>query len=75
MYRVCEFAEGMNGYAFRTEWLFWVFEALPMIGAIGIFCIYHPSRYLGKDGGNRKPIDSEEAIALSGGSRYQNTVV
>lgn len=65
----------MNGYAFRTEWIFWVFEALPMIGAIGIFCIYHPSRYLGKDGANRKPIDSEEAIALSGGPRYQNAVV
>lgn len=25
----------MNGDAFRTECLFWVFEALPMTGSIG----------------------------------------
>jgi len=36
----------MNGYAFRTEWLFWVFETLPMLVAIGVFCVYHPARYL-----------------------------
>ncbi|KAI8687270.1 hypothetical protein NCS56_00299500 [Fusarium sp. Ph1] len=62
IYRVCEFAEGMNGYAFRTEWLFWVFESLPMIGAIGIFCIYHPSRYLGRDGARRKAVGSQDSV-------------
>ncbi|KAJ4227175.1 hypothetical protein NW759_004544 [Fusarium solani] len=62
IYRVCEFAEGMNGYAFRTEWLFWVFESLPMIGAIGIFCIYHPSRYLGRDGARRKAVGSRDSV-------------
>ncbi|KAH7013520.1 RTA1 like protein-domain-containing protein [Ilyonectria destructans] len=67
IYRVCEFAEGMNGYAFRTEWLFWVFECVPMIGAIGIFCMYHPSRYLGKHGARRKALQSDET-ELSGGS-------
>ncbi|KAJ3497985.1 hypothetical protein NLG97_g1481 [Lecanicillium saksenae] len=46
IYRVCEFAEGMDGYAFRTEWLFWVFETIPMIFAIGVFCVWHPSQYL-----------------------------
>ncbi|KAM3543449.1 hypothetical protein ARSEF1564_003690 [Beauveria bassiana] len=46
IYRVCEFAEGMQGYAFRTEWLFWVFETIPMILAIGVFCVWHPSQYL-----------------------------
>lgn len=50
IFRVAEFAEGMNGYAFHTEWLFWVFEALPMAPAIAIFCVFHPSRYLGKHG-------------------------
>ena len=50
VYRVCEFAEGMDGYAFSTEWLFWVFEALSMVGAIGVFVVFHPSRFLGKDG-------------------------
>ncbi|KAH7161354.1 RTA1 like protein-domain-containing protein [Dactylonectria macrodidyma] len=67
IYRVCEFAEGMDGYAFRTEWLFWVFECLPMVGAIGIFCIYHPSRYLGKHGAWRKDLRSDET-ELSGES-------
>ncbi|RTE82339.1 hypothetical protein BHE90_003180 [Fusarium euwallaceae] len=62
IYRVCEFAEGMNGYAFRNEWLFWVFESLPMIGAIGIFCIYHPSRYLGRDGARRKAVGSPDSV-------------
>ncbi|KAH6900771.1 RTA1 like protein-domain-containing protein [Thelonectria olida] len=66
IYRVCEFAEGMNGYAFRTEWLFWVFESLPMIGAIGIFCIYHPSRYLGKHGARRKALESDDTIEIGG---------
>ncbi|CAG9943847.1 unnamed protein product [Clonostachys rosea f. rosea IK726] len=50
IFRVAEFAEGMNGYAFRHEWLFWVFEALPMAPAIGVFCLYHPSKYLGRFG-------------------------
>ncbi|KAF4464614.1 RTM1 [Fusarium albosuccineum] len=65
IYRVCEFAEGMNGYAFRNEWLFWVFECLPMIGAIGIFCIYHPSRYLGSHGARRKATESEDSVELA----------
>ncbi|OLN85251.1 Protein RTM1-like protein 2 [Colletotrichum chlorophyti] len=50
VFRVVEFAEGTNGYIFRNEWLFWVFEALPMLVAIGVFCVWHPSRYLGRDG-------------------------
>ncbi|KIE03658.1 RTM1-like protein, partial [Metarhizium majus ARSEF 297] len=67
IYRVCEFAEGMNGYAFRTEWLFWVFETLPMIGAIGIFVIYHPSRFLGQDGATQpKEPRSDESMELTG---------
>jgi hypothetical protein len=36
----------MDGYAFRTEWLFWVFEALLMALAIVVFCFYHPGQYL-----------------------------
>lgn len=51
MFRAAEFAEGLDGYAFRNEWLFWVFETLPMIGAIGIFIFYHPAKYLGRNGG------------------------
>ncbi|KAK4118111.1 RTA1-domain-containing protein [Parathielavia appendiculata] len=50
IYRVAEFAEGTEGYAFRHEWLFWIFEAVPMLVAIGVFCVIHPSAYLGRDG-------------------------
>jgi hypothetical protein len=50
---VAEFGEGTEGYAFRHEWMFWVFEALPMLIAIVIFCVHHPSAYLGSDGGKR----------------------
>ncbi|KAM3562974.1 hypothetical protein MY1884_001519 [Beauveria asiatica] len=46
IYRVCEFAKGMQGYAFRTEWLLWVFETIPIIFAIGVFCVWHSSHYL-----------------------------
>ncbi|KAK9440801.1 7-aminocholesterol resistance protein RTA1 [Metarhizium brunneum] len=71
IYRVCEFAEGMNGYAFRTEWLFWVFETLPMIGAIGIFVIYHPGRFLGQDGAAQpKEPRSDESMELAGKRRW-----
>ncbi|KAH7151907.1 RTA1 like protein-domain-containing protein [Dactylonectria estremocensis] len=67
IYRVCEFSEGMDGYAFRTEWLFWVFECLPMVGAIGVFCIYHPSRCLGQHRLWRKALRCDET-ELSGES-------
>lgn len=74
VYRVCEFAEGMNGYAFRTEWLFWVWETIPMIIAIGVFCWHHPSRHLGnslakvkeaKRRGGRKGKKGEKVEAIS----------
>ncbi len=48
---MAEFGEGIDGYTFTHEWLFWVFETVPMLIAILIFCIYHPSAYLGRDGG------------------------
>jgi len=76
---VAEFAEGVDGYSFRHEWLFWVFESLPMLIAIAIFCFSHPSACLGRDGGKSKilgkageGIDSEEAateLRRSYGSR------
>ncbi|KAI9151850.1 RTM1 [Paramyrothecium foliicola] len=65
VYRVCEFAEGMDGYAFRTEWLFWVFEALPMSIAIGIFCFYHPSRYLGSNGSSCRVSKKTNGVELA----------
>ncbi|CEI40804.1 hypothetical protein FVEN_g1506 [Fusarium venenatum] len=65
IFRVVEFAGGRGSYAFNHEWLFWVFESLPMVGAIGIFCIYHPCRYLGKSGGRCKGVQSVDSVELA----------
>ena len=54
IYRVAEFAEGVEGYAFRHEWLFWVFESAPMLVAIIVFCFSHPGAYLGRGGWERR---------------------
>jgi hypothetical protein len=46
VYRLIEFAIGIDGYPFQHEWPFYVFEALPMLGAIAIFCLWFPPKYL-----------------------------
>lgn len=46
IYRVVEFAEGIDGYTFTHEWVFYVFETVPVIFAIGVFCVWHPGAYL-----------------------------
>jgi len=51
----------MEGYPFRHEWLFWVLESVPMLVALGVFCLYHPSRVLGADGGKSSIVDEESA--------------
>lgn len=50
---MAEFTEGTEGYAFRHEWMFWIFEAAPMLVAILAFCFAHPGAILGRDGGKR----------------------
>ncbi|KAH9905044.1 putative RTA1 domain protein [Xylariomycetidae sp. FL2044] len=52
IYRMIEFAEGSEGYTLTHEWVFWVFEALPMLVAISAFCVWFPSKYLGSPGAN-----------------------
>jgi hypothetical protein len=54
VYRVIEFALGIDGYPFTHEWIFYVFESLPMLPAISVFCFCHPAKYLGKHGGLTK---------------------
>ena len=49
MYRVVEFGLGIYGYPFTHEWIFYVFEALPMLPAIAVFCFVHPAKYLGME--------------------------
>ncbi|EWG42071.1 hypothetical protein FVEG_15388 [Fusarium verticillioides 7600] len=69
IFRVVEFAGGRDTYAFSHEWLFWVFESLPMAVAIGIFCLYHPSRYLGRNGARSKSVRTEDTIELAEGPK------
>ncbi|KAF9775577.1 hypothetical protein IL306_006318 [Fusarium sp. DS 682] len=69
IFRVIEFAGGRDAYAFSHEWLFWVFESLPMVGAIGIFCFYHPSRYLGRNGGRSMYVAAEDTVELAEGRK------
>lgn len=46
-YRLVEFALGIHGYPFTHEWIFYVFESLPMMPAILVFCVWHPAKYFG----------------------------
>lgn len=51
IYRLIEFALGVFGYPFTHEWMFYVFEAIPMLPAIFIFSIWHPGMYFGAGSG------------------------
>ncbi|KAF2690796.1 RTA1-domain-containing protein [Lentithecium fluviatile CBS 122367] len=68
IYRVIEFALGIEGYPFQHEWMFYVFEALPMVPAIAIFCFIHPAKYLGSKGraGKLKVADSGTELESGG---------
>ncbi|KAK0739102.1 hypothetical protein B0T21DRAFT_409482 [Apiosordaria backusii] len=61
IYRLVEFVEGVDGYAFRNEWLFWVFEGTAMLVAILVFCVWHPGACLreGVEGGKNGDVGSE----------------
>jgi hypothetical protein len=74
IYRVAEFAEGMEGYSFNHEWLFWVFESAPMLIAIGVFCFFHPSTYLGRDGASQKvgEVGDSEEVATELRTSYDS---
>ncbi|KAM7204932.1 RTA1 like domain containing protein [Naviculisporaceae sp. PSN 640] len=72
IFRAAEFAEGVDGYSFRHEWLFWVFEAVPMLIAIGVYCFYHPGAVLGRDGGGKKKRASSDEEGEELGSRRRH---
>jgi hypothetical protein len=50
VYRLIEFAMGIHGYPFTHEWMFYTFESLPMVPAIGVFCVWHPGAYFVRKG-------------------------
>lgn len=69
VFRVIEFALGVDGYPFKHEWMFYLFESLPMLPAIIVFCFIHPAKYLGSKGGLGKEARlSEDATELRGSS-------
>jgi hypothetical protein len=49
VYRLIEFALGIEGYPFTHEWMFYTFESLPMLPAIGVFCVWHPGAYFASE--------------------------
>lgn len=54
---------GIDGYPFKHEWMFYTFESLPMLPAIGVFCAWHPGAYLesgGKRNGNNLQMESSD---------------
>ncbi|CAO2658737.1 Nn.00g064600.m01.CDS01 [Neocucurbitaria sp. VM-36] len=65
VYRLIEFALGIDGYPFTHEWIFYVFEALPMLPAISVFCFIHPAKYLGSKGGLDKVERADGGILLA----------
>jgi RTA1 like protein len=46
---VVEFALGIEGYPFQHEWPLYVFEAVPMLFAIGILAWFHPVLLIQED--------------------------
>ena len=56
VYRLIEFARGVEGYPFAHGWTLYVFESVPMLPAILIFCVTHPAEY---SGGRRGRVDKE----------------
>ncbi|KAL0934856.1 rta1 domain-containing protein [Colletotrichum truncatum] len=60
IYRMIEFAEGPDGYTMTHEWIFWVLEGLTMAIAIVVFCVWHPSKYLGQTGEEKEGHNLDE---------------
>jgi len=48
IYRLIEFASGIDGYLIHHEWPFYTLEAAPMLPALAIFCLWFPPQYLPK---------------------------
>lgn len=40
-----EFSLGIFGYPFTHEWMFFVFESVPMVPVVLVFCVWHPAEY------------------------------
>ena len=46
IFRMVEFALGIDGYPFRHEWCLYVFESVPMFVALSALAWWHPVKHL-----------------------------
>lgn len=61
IFRVVEFAMGMDAYLLSTEWPLYVFDALPMFVVMVVFWKWFPSDVQTPVGGNVGQVELEEA--------------
>ncbi|KAH9212355.1 RTA1 like protein-domain-containing protein [Leptodontidium sp. 2 PMI_412] len=66
IFRLAEFSRGIFGYPFTHEWMFYALEAVPMLPAIAVFCVWHPGKYFGASGGRSKRVLTEIPLVSSG---------
>lgn len=43
VFRVIEYAEGQDGYLLGHEWTMYIFDSVPMIKAMALWAMWHPS--------------------------------
>ena len=60
VFRVVEFALGVDGYPFTNEWPLYVLEAVPMLVAIAALAWWHPVRLLPEGMLPRKGVAADE---------------
>jgi len=62
---------GIEGYPFANEWPFYVFEAVPMLFAVTIFCLWYPPAYVprNKFGSWDEEVGKPEVMTTTGTGR------
>ncbi|EAW16826.1 RTA1 domain-containing protein [Aspergillus fischeri NRRL 181] len=68
IYRVFEFAFGIDSYTFTHEWPLYVLEAVPMLVALLVLGWFHPARWLAMSG-----LEGEQVYSLRKSSGRGNT--
>ncbi|KYG44293.1 hypothetical protein M433DRAFT_110468 [Acidomyces richmondensis BFW] len=59
IYRMVEFAQGIDGYSQTHEWVFWVFDFSPIFPCIALFNIWHPGMFLNNLGFRKSKAERE----------------
>lgn len=69
IFRMIEFIMGYDGYLLSTEWPLYVFDAVPMLLVMVIFCWWFPSVVQQPDANNAWRTTGESLVALDSISR------